>query len=74
VLETSKGLRTVIAYCRKAVDNDIPVAVSSGAASAEEILPPQQLAYVLAALTDVEAPVLDAVSTAPVTILKKERK
>jgi RNase P/RNase MRP subunit p30 len=69
-----KGLRTVIAYCRKAIDNDIPVAVSSGAASAEEILPPQQLAYVLAALTDVEAPVLDAVSTAPVTILKKERK
>jgi RNase P/RNase MRP subunit p30 len=69
-----KGLRTVIAYCRKAVDNDIPVAVSSGAASAEEILPPQQLAYVLAALTEMEAPVLDAVSTAPVTILKKERK
>jgi hypothetical protein len=25
-------------------------------------------------LTDAEAPVLDAVSTAPVTILKKERK
>ncbi len=69
-----KGLRTVIAYCRKAVENDIPVAVSSGAASAEEILPPQQLAYVLAALTDLEAPVLDSVSTAPAKIIRKERK
>ncbi len=69
-----KGLRTVIAYCRKAVENDIPVAVSSGASSAEEILPPQQLAYVLAALTDLEAPVLDSVSTAPAKIIRKERK
>ncbi len=69
-----KGLRALIAYCRKAVEKNIPVAVSSGAASAEEILPPQQLAYVLAALTDLEAPVLDAVSTTPATILRKERK
>ena len=69
-----KGLRTLIAYCRKAVENEVPVAVSSGAASAAEILPPQQLAYVLAALTDLEAPVLNAVSTTPVTILRKDRK
>jgi len=73
-VENVKMLRTVMAYCRKAVENNIPLTVSSGAASTDEILPPQQLAYVLAALTDFETPIVQAVSTTPIKILEKVRK
>lgn len=48
----------------------IPTIISSGASCEEELLPPRQLGYILAALKGVDSPVLDSVSTIPLKLLE----
>jgi len=62
--------RSLLRIVRAADAVGVPTIISSGASCEEELLPPRQLGYILAALKGVESPVLDSVSTIPLKLLE----
>ncbi|MCX8201015.1 MAG: hypothetical protein RMI43_01230 [Candidatus Caldarchaeum sp.] len=69
--QNEKTWRNVTSFIRKAHLNGRQIIVSSGASSAEEVLPPHQLAHVAAALTDGKAGYYETVSVHPLQILRE---
>ncbi len=66
-----RKLRNLFKIFQSVARYNIPTVISSGASDADKVLPPHQLAYVLAALKNWRIPDLDAVSTIPVKILRE---
>ncbi|MEM1946914.1 MAG: hypothetical protein QW614_04070 [Candidatus Caldarchaeum sp.] len=64
--------RNLQSLCRNAAKFELPMVISSGAMSAEEVMPPTQLAYVVSALKDEPTPDLEAISTVPLKLLREK--
>ncbi|MCS7110608.1 MAG: hypothetical protein NZ956_03970 [Candidatus Caldarchaeum sp.] len=69
--QNEKTWRNVTSFIRKAHLYGRQIVMSSGASSAEEVLPPHQLAHVAAALTDGKTGYYETVSAHPVQILRE---
>ncbi|MEM0441206.1 MAG: hypothetical protein QXF45_00815 [Candidatus Caldarchaeum sp.] len=70
--DDEKRWRNVIAFVKKAFATGKKIVMSSGAASCDEVLPPQQLAYVAAALTDQKQQYVISVSENPLSLLSEK--
>lgn len=67
-----KKWKALTSFIRKAYMAGVKIVLSSGASQVDEILPPNQLAYVAAALTQRKNHFYDAVSLFPLEILKEK--
>lgn len=68
--EDEKRWRTLIDFVGKAASAGRRIVMSSGASDVEEIIPPQQLALVAAALTSRKNSCQESVSSTPLSILR----
>ncbi|MDW7978456.1 MAG: hypothetical protein RMH74_06610 [Candidatus Caldarchaeum sp.] len=69
--EESRRWRNLLKIVRAAEFIGTPIIVSSGASCETELLPPHQMAYMLASMRSLNRPDLDAVSTTPLKLLRQ---
>lgn len=70
-LGSVKALRSISNLCKICVDKELPIILSSGARTPHELRKPKQLAYLLAALAGGSNPLIEAVYTHPLNVLRR---